>query len=197
MATTNERDVVGNVLTSTYLPPIRIHVDPAFQYLGTLQFVLYDVARVEVFVFVVADRQHVTRMVLIDFEGYLEDTPYTYDYPPTTTVNLGGQEYLADAWLVTDELLAQQRQDSDLVQIVTFIQHHGYTLPHAAMLQRFVRVVDAAKRHEVLIFYLEEVASRALTTAERTADGPVLPHHEHIMQEVRERAMTSFMIARV
>src|SRR6266487_684841 len=113
MDVVKERDVVGNVLISTYLPPVRIQVDPAFHYLGKLQFILYDVAHVEVFVFVVADHQHATRVLVIDFEGYLEDNTYTYEYPTTATLNLGGQEYLADAWLLTNELLTQQRPDSD------------------------------------------------------------------------------------
>jgi hypothetical protein len=194
MGPIKERDVVGSLLTSTYLPPIRIQVDPAFHYLGKLQFTLYNVAQVEVFVFVVADRQHATRVLLFDFEGYLEDNTYTYEYPTTATVNLGGQEYLADAWLLTDELLAQQRPDSDVIQIFTFIQQQGYTLPNTAMVQRFVRLVDAAKRNELLVFYIEALASLGVSEAERSAEELAPAQRERITQAVGERAIASFRV---
>jgi hypothetical protein len=196
MEIVKERYVVGNVLTSTYLPPIRIQVDPAFHYLGRLHFILYDVARVEVFVFVVGERHHATRVLLIDLEGYLEDNTYTYDYPTSASVNLGGQDYIADAWLLTDELLAQQRPDSDLIQIFAFIQQQGYTLPNVAMIQRFARLVDAAERNELLVFYMQDVATLGVTEADLNSDEPVLVQRERITQAVRERVAASFSILR-
>lgn len=144
--------------------------------------------------FVVADRQYVTRLLLIDFEGYLEENNYTYDYPTTATVNLGGQEYLPDAWVVTDEMLVQQRPDSDLMQIFRFVQEQGYSIPNAAIIQRFVRVVDETKRNELLICYMEDVTALGMTEADLAADERTAAQRENIIQDVREHAVASFTI---
>ncbi len=194
MEMNRERKVVGNVLTSTYLPPIRIQIDPTFHYLGKHQFILYEVANVEVFVFVVADQQYVRRALVIDFEGYLEDNTYTYNYPATATINLSGQEYIADASLLTHDLRAKLRPDSDPIQIFSFIQQQGYTLPDAFMIQRFVRLADAAKRSELLVFYLEDAISLGVSEAELSANGLAPTKREHILKELSERAKASFTI---
>ena len=89
-----------------------------------------------------AAQRHVTRLLVIQFEGYLEDNDYTYDYPVIQAVKLDGQEYIADAWLMRDEMLALQRPDSDLARVFALLQERGYHIPRLGMLQRFVRLVD-------------------------------------------------------
>ncbi len=74
---TVRRDVDGNTLSSTAMPPIRIKVDDAFQYAGALHFILYDVAHVDVFLFVAAEQRHIHRLLIVQFEGYLDDNDYT------------------------------------------------------------------------------------------------------------------------
>jgi len=59
---------------------------------------LYDNANVEQYFFVDADnQQHIKRMAMVQFEGYLPNINATYDYPATKTVNLGGQTYIVNA----------------------------------------------------------------------------------------------------
>jgi len=66
------RVVKDQVLTSTYLPPIRINFDNRFKYIGTQKFILYERAQVEQFFFVEADsRRRIKRMYFAQFEGYL------------------------------------------------------------------------------------------------------------------------------
>ncbi len=58
---TRTRLVKGQVLTSSYLPPIRVKFDKAFTYLGTQNFVLYGRAQVEQYFFVAADSQRLIK----------------------------------------------------------------------------------------------------------------------------------------
>src|SRR5437016_11772896 len=92
------RRVKRQVLTSTYLPSIRVRFDKRFKYVGSQKFVLYDRAQVEQYFFVDADsQQRIKRMYMVQFEGYLPNINATYDYPVTTTINLGMKTYIVNA----------------------------------------------------------------------------------------------------
>ena len=101
MQATPPRAVDGNVLVSTALPPIRVRVDPGLAYTGRLQFILYDVDRVDLYLFVRTDGPRAVQALLAQFEGYLDHVDATYAYPETETVTLGAHTYVADA-AVTD-----------------------------------------------------------------------------------------------
>src|SRR6059036_3730406 len=91
------RRVKGHVLTSTYLPSIRLRFDKRLKYVGSQKFILYDRAQVEQHFFVEADKQrHIKSMYMVQFEGYLPNNNATYDYPLTKTVDLGGQTYIVN-----------------------------------------------------------------------------------------------------
>jgi hypothetical protein len=66
------RRVKGQVLTSIYLPSIRVRFEKSFKYIGSQKFILYNRARVEQVFFVDADnQQRIKRMYMMQFEGYL------------------------------------------------------------------------------------------------------------------------------
>ena len=105
------RRVKRQVLTSTYLPSIRVRFDKRFKYVGSQKFILYDRAQVEQHFFVDADnQQRIKRMYMVQFEGYLPNINATYDYPVTKTVNLAGQAYLVNAESISS-VAAALKQD--------------------------------------------------------------------------------------
>ena len=86
------RRVKGQVLTSIYLPSIRVRFDKRFKYIGSQKFILYDRAQVEQVFFVDADnQQRIKRMYMVQFEGYLPNINATYDYPATKLLVLAGK----------------------------------------------------------------------------------------------------------
>ena len=180
------RHVDGNILSSTAMPPIRIKVDDAFQYAGALHFILYDVAHVDVFLFMVAEQDHIHRLLIVQFEGYLDDNSYTYDYPITQTIALGEHVYLTDAAAVNLPSIIQQRPDSEIARIVTFLRDKGYRMADDVIYQRFVRLVDEARRNEILLFYGEELVDTSLA-ADLASGG-------RITQDLQVRALASFTI---
>ena len=159
--TVQSRQVKGQLLTSTHLPAIEIKFKDAFKYVGSQQFILYERAQVEQFFFVNADTdQHIKSMYFVQFEGYLPGIDATYNYPVTETVTLAGQTYIVNAQAVPNvsDVLNQNPQ-SDAARAVAFLKNKGYRMNESIRFQRFVRLVDDAKRNEILIIYIEDAGS--------------------------------------
>ena len=169
LAATPTRRVKGQVLTSTSLPPIRIRFDKAFKYVGSQSFILYGRAQVEQHFFVSADkRQHIKRMYMMQFEGYLANINATYDYPVTKTVDLGGQIYIVNAESIPNVPAAlKQNPQSDVTRAASFLASKGYRISESIMFERFVRLVDEAKRNEFILLYVEDTGTGASAENEK------------------------------
>ena len=142
------RLVKGHVLTSIYLPSIRVRFAKRFKYIGSQRFILYDRARVEQVFFVDADNQRrIKRMYMVQFEGYLPIVNATYDYPVTKAINLGEQTYIVDGESIPNVSAAlKENPQSDVAHAASFLKSKGYRVSESIMFQRFVRLVDDAKR---------------------------------------------------
>lgn len=178
------RRVKHQVLTSTDLPSIRVRFEKRFKYVGSQKFILYERAQVEQFFFVDADKHGlIKRMYMTQFEGYLPNINARYDYPQTKTVNLGGQAYLANTEIIPDVPAAlKQNPQSDVARAASFLESKGYRISESILYQRFVRLVDEAKRHEFILLYVEDAGAGASSEKEQA------------MQEFSARALKGFTI---
>ncbi len=178
------RRVKGQILTSPSLPAIRVKFDKAFKYVGSQQFILYDRAQVEQHFFVDADRQQrLKRMYMVQFESYLPNISGAYNYPVTKTLNLAGQSYIVDAEVVPNVPAAiKQDAQSDVARAASFLEGKGYRIGEGIVFQRFVRLVDEAKRNEFILLYVEDTGTGASSEREKA------------MQEFSSRALKSFTI---
>ena len=178
------RRVKRQVLTSTSLPPIRIKFDKSFKYVGSQSFILYDRAQVEQHFFVNADKQkRIKSMYMMQFEGYLPNIKAAYDYPVTKTVNLGGQTYIVNAEGIPNVPAAlKQNPQSDITRAASFLESKGYRIGESIMFQRFVRLVDDAKRNEFILLYVEDPGTGAAAETEK------------VTQEFSGRALKGFRI---
>jgi hypothetical protein len=65
-----QRTSQATVLRSDQLPAIEIQIDPAFRYVGSTSFILYEVAHVEQHHFVIPDAERrVLRRLWFQLEG--------------------------------------------------------------------------------------------------------------------------------
>lgn len=185
-ADSQTRRVKGQVLNSVYLPPIRIRFDKAFKYAGSQKFILYDRAQVEQHFFVDSDRQRrIKRMYMVQFEGYLPTIGGSYNYPAAKTVSLAGQSYIANAEIVQNVQAAiEQDTQSDVARAASFLESKGFQIGKGIVFQRFVRLVDEAKRNEFILLYVEDLSRAGLDAAEK----------EKAMQEFSGRALKGFKI---
>jgi hypothetical protein len=180
------RRVKGQVLTSTHLPSIRVRFDKSFKYVGSQKFILYGRAQVEQHFFVDAgSQQRIKRMYMVQFEGYLPNINATYDYPATKTVKLEGQTYIVDVESIPNVPAAlKQSPESDVTRAASFLESKGYRISESIIFQRFVRLVDEAKRNEFILLYVENAGTG--TSAES----------EKAKQEFSRRALKGFTIVR-
>ena len=124
-------------------------------------------------------------MYMLQFEGYLPGIGDVYNYPVTKTVNLGGQNYIADAEVVPDVPAAlKQNPQSDVAHAASLLESKGYNIGKAIMFERFVRLVDEAKRNEFILLYVEIPGEHAS------------PQMEQVEQELSRRALKGFTILR-
>lgn len=151
------RSVKGQVLTSTESPKIRLKFDKKFKFAGSQEFVLYDRARAEQYFFVEAEGKQIKRLFMLQFEGYLPKIDARYDYNEPRLAEIGGLSYFSNSETVPDvEAALKAVTDSDIARAARFLQEKGFVLMKSLRFQRFVRVVDEAKRNEFIILYVED-----------------------------------------
>ena len=191
------RRVKGQTLISAQLPPVRIKFGKAFRYVGSQRFILYERAQVEQYFFVDADsRKRIRRMFMLQFEGYLPGIDGSYNYPQSETVNLGGESYLANAEIVPGVSAAlKQNPQSDIAHAAALLEGKGYHVNDMIAFQRFVRLVDEAKRNEFILLYIEDLSGAGLTTSDFTAGGrAAASRREKILAELSARAQKNFRV---
>jgi hypothetical protein len=190
------RTVEGQVLISTHLPAIRLEFDKGFQYVGGHSFVLYDVARAEQHFFIEADQdKRIKRLYWVQFEGYLPGNNEKYNYKVSKIINLGGLEFIADAY-ARNIKANPGRPDSDGNRARAFLGSKGYRLASDEILsQRLVHLTDEAKRNELMIIYLEDLSRWGLTASDVSPGGRAAGQWEEMTKALLTRATKGFKVS--
>jgi hypothetical protein len=191
------RSVKGQTLTSIELPAVRLKFDKKFKYVGGQDFILYNVARAEQHFFVDADKEgRVHRLYWIQFEGYLPSNTHTYDYKVNQTVQIGGLDFIADAY--ARNIKAEPgRPDSDGSRARAFLESKGYRMASDDVVsQRLVHMVDERKRSELMIIYLEDLSSQGLTAADVSEGGRAAARWNEISKGLLGRAIKNMEVQR-
>ena len=160
------RTVSGNTLYSEHDPPVRMAFDERFEYIGGQKFILYGTADVEQQFFVEEHPDGTLKsFVWIQFEGFLPDNDYTYDYSGSPLrLQIGAFDFYTDTepgasnrflrlgWPGTDGYLARK-----------FAADKGYPMPDDYAFARLVHIPDDASRKELLIIFMEDLAPTGWT----------------------------------
>jgi hypothetical protein len=191
------RSVKDQVLTSTEMPAVRIEFDKGFEYVGGHSFILYDVARAEQHFFLDADKEgRIKRMYWIQFEGYLPTNVNVYHYKVSKTVDIGGLEFIADAY-ARNMKDSPGRPDSDGARARAFLEGKGYRMASEDVLsQRLVHLIDEAKRNELMIIYREDLSGMGLTAADLAEGGRAAPEWDEIANALLDRAVKGMRVLR-
>jgi hypothetical protein len=158
-----DRTVAENVITSERDPAVRIELPKTVHYLGVDRWVLYGIADCELHAFVQTDqRKHVQRLYWVQFEGYIPSRPelhHTYD--SLRHADVGGLNFYVDTWVRSkDEKIDS---GSDREHIERLIHTKGYTMPPGMAYVRFVHLLDAERRKELMVIYGEDLAPSGLS----------------------------------
>ena len=193
------RRVEGRTLVSAERPAVRIKFDDDFKYVGGHSFVLYGVANAEQHFFVDADREgRVRRLYWVQFEGYLPSNTHTYDYSAVKErINLGGFDFVTDAFVVNIAQVRSQRPDSDGAKARAFLESKGYRVAgNDLMWRRLVHLTDASRRDELMIIYLEDLGGTNLTAADLTGSGKDAARWPDISAQLLKRATKGMKLSK-
>jgi hypothetical protein len=190
-----ERYVNNNVIISDDMPPIRIKVNKVFKHVGNIQFNLKEIAQVERVIFVDADKRRVKRMFIVQFEGFLEGVNDYYKYSLKNPITLGRNTYGSNAWFYDNAEHIRENPGAEPDRTTAFLKAKGYHHEDKLMMARFVRPVGEAKRHEIIIFYFENLSDAGFTPADFDNDGKALESKRVLEKAFMERALKSFSIS--
>lgn len=190
-----ERSVQNNIVYSSDMPRMWIQVSEAFQYVGNLKIILKGIAWADIYYFVHADGATLKRTFHVQFEGYLPDNDYVYRYPSQEYVRLGNWDYQYDAafWSPIDYVHAHP--DSDVAHGHQLLMDKGYDADGVkdVMRERYVRVLDDAKRNEVLFIYTENLNPYGLTASD-LGNNDAANEWPRLRAEMHEHARQSFQV---
>lgn len=207
---TNEnRTFKNNVFISKTLPEIAIRLPEAFAYVGQTAFILDQKAEVDRHHFLEPDADGtVSRLIILHFESFLPTTDQTINYRPPDPprhagpnyrfsldpVQLGAHDYFHNTWFFNAEADVQAEPDRELGQTARLLSQHEYTLPGELRMSRYVRVVDAARKSELILFYMEPLAPTGFRLADFVEGGAGAANFDRLSAEITARSAAVFKV---
>jgi hypothetical protein len=182
----------GQVISSTGFPEGTLAVDPKLTYIGSDKWVLYGVADCEIHVFAEVDAdKNLKRLAWVQFEGYLPTNNHTYNYDkePFRT-ELGGHTFFDRVNFRKSDPTQKPRAGSDTERVLGMLTAKGIKLPAEVANIRWVRL-DEARRKELMIIYIEDLAPLNLTAADLAEGGKAAGDIDKVRNGVRDRAKTA------
>ena len=167
------RTVSGNDLVSENDPAVLLRFDPAYRHIGGQKFVLYGVADTEQHFFVETTADDKLKSIYwVQYEAYLPDNSYTYDYDDSPLrVTLGDHEFYTDTAIVEVDPNRKRRRGTDGAMMREFLASRGYAIPSDFAYARLVYLTDQTRRKELMIIFIDDLASQGLTAAELKEGG--------------------------
>lgn len=167
------RSVSGNDLISDYDPAVILRFDPAFHHVGGQKFILYGVADTEQHFFVETGADNKLKSVFwVQYEAYLPDKSYTYDYDDSPLrVMLNDVEFYTDTDVVTYDPDRKRRSGTDGAMARQFLASKGYVFPSDFAYARLVFLTDESRQRELMIIFIDDLASRGLSAADLKEGG--------------------------
>ncbi|MGE3466928.1 MAG: hypothetical protein AB7J13_08345 [Pyrinomonadaceae bacterium] len=195
MAQPAKRTVKGNILTSSDLPKVAVSVDAKFRYLGKFDFVIPNMATGQRYIFVDADAQkRVRRMFIAQFEAILPDSAEFYRYDFSRAGKIGSIPFRHNTYAFGNSEQRKTNPDGEGVLTVDFLQKKGFSLSDEWMMSRFVTVPDKEKKHEMILFYLEEVAPTGQSVSKFYVDDRSTDIWKEISIGLTERSKAAFKV---
>ena len=168
-----ERKVRGNTIVSARDPAVTLRFDPAYEYAGGQKFVLYGVADVEQHFFVeTTPAGELQSVYWIQFEGYLPDNDYAYDYDDSPLrLTLGDLEFYADTTPAESDPDRKRARGTDGAMARTLLASKGYEFPRHFAYARLVHLTDETQRKELMIIFVDDLARYGYTAPELKQGG--------------------------
>ena len=189
------RSVKSNILTSSQFPNMQVRVDKAFRYVGKFNFTIEGIARGERYVFMDAKGRHVKRLFILQFEEIIPESTETYNYSFENALDLNGHKFRQNAYAHSNKEARRNNPKNEGPLTEAFLKKKGYVLEDEYMMSRFVNVPDAERKHELILFYIENLSptGHRLTELYRGGDEET-PIWKEISKALTKRSFENFSI---
>lgn len=189
-----ERRIEKNILISDKLPKVKIVVDKKFKYVGSFAFKIRDVAAGERYVFVDAKNGKVKRMFIAQFEGFLPGVDDFYRYNFDNAQMFGSHKFRQNTFAYSNREARRENPAGEGVLTFDFLKQKGFSVEDELMLSRFLTVPDAEKKHELILFYIENVSESKHKLSEFYKDDEATEIWKNISKDLTQRSLKAFEI---
>ncbi|HLM02868.1 MAG TPA: nuclear transport factor 2 family protein [Pyrinomonadaceae bacterium] len=190
------RSVNKNKIVSLANPAIRIEVDDELQAVGILNFVLKNVAQVERYVYAAHDEnKRIRRLFIAQFEAFLPGAKGSYTFQVVNPTRLGNFDYQTDVGVYNfaERIAANPGAEPEVTKAL--FDRNSLKVDDDYLVARYARITDAVdKRHELILFYFENLRDLGFTRAQLESNGSRTPEAEKLFREFAARAARSFKI---
>ncbi|HEX8736645.1 MAG TPA: nuclear transport factor 2 family protein [Pyrinomonadaceae bacterium] len=190
------RSVNKNKILSLENPFVRIEVDEQLQNVGILNWILKNVARVERYVYATHDGdKRIRRLFIAQFEAYLPGVKGAYTFEVKNPTRLGNFDYQTDigVYNFAERIAANPGAEPEVTKAL--FDQNGLKVDDDYLVARYARITDAVdKRHELILFYFENLRDLGFTRAQLESGGKPTPEAEKLFREFADRAARSFKV---
>jgi hypothetical protein len=188
------RTVEKNTLISDSLPTISIRIDKKFKYIGKFDFQIRDIALGERYVFVDASGKKVNRLFIAQFERILPESKEIYRYNFDKASNFGSHKFRQNTFAFSNITATAENRTGEAALTQVFLKEKGFQLDDELMMSRFVTVPDAEKKHELILFYIENVRPTKKKLADLYSGEEDTEVWRRISQDLTKRSLTAFKV---
>ncbi len=201
------RTLQDGALVSSANPAMRFKPDDAFEYVGSVTLTVKDIALAERHHWVVADEGRVTMLIIVQFEGFLDDADGQYNislpganlsganykFSPKR-IDLGGKSFVHNTWAFDNAASARDNPGLEAAATLNMLADKGYAIDGELIMSRFGTALGDDRRHELIIFYIEPVANHGWTLADFPDGDPLTEKYKLFSDSVTKRSLDSFDI---
>jgi putative intracellular protease/amidase len=189
--TDSVRYAKGQYLISERSPVLNMKFDDQFQYAGQQTFTLFENSLVTQLYFAKCNKNKVEAFFTIQFEEYLPGIDLKYNYKIKDSLEINGVSFLYSPVYNEPNKTLKENKRSDVWHKYRFLQSKGLSLPDEVAGHRFVKVIDALNKKEVLVVYNEDIKLSNTTFSELDKDNKKL---EAVKTSLLKKALSSFSI---
>jgi uncharacterized protein (TIGR02246 family) len=190
------RSVNKNKIVSQENPTVSIEIDEQLPHVGILNFILKNVAQVERYVYASHDAEKkIRRLFIAQFEVYLPGVKGGYTFEVKNPTRLGNFDYQTDigVYNFAERIAANPGAEPEVTKAL--FDRNGLKVDEDFLVARYARITDAVdKRHELILFYFENLRDLGFTRAQLEANGKPTPEAEKLFREFALRAAGSFKV---
>jgi hypothetical protein len=191
------RSVRENVLTSRELPAIAITVSSDFEYAGRFPFTIGGIAAGERYVFVDVEEGRVRRTIIAQFESFLPSSGETYRYDFSKAMDWGGFRFRDNTFAYNEPAYSRDHPGNEAALTASFLRQRGLDVPDEWLVSRFVTLGDETRKHELILFYAEDLESTGVTLDELYSGDEATERWTRMRAKLRERSLKAISVRKL